>query len=71
MSDTASPAEEVQQQFEQFKTDALQFWNRAEKLDQKELMTQLKRTAIALGVLGVVGYGVKLVCLPIIQILVA
>jgi preprotein translocase subunit Sss1 len=70
MSDTKSPIEEAQQQLLEFKVEAEQFWNRSTKYDQKQLMVQLKRTGMALGALGVVGYGVKLVCLPLVQLLV-
>lgn len=67
---TASPIEEVQQQLEQFKTEATQFWTRATKYDEKEYKQQLLRTAISLGVLGAIGYGAKLLCLPIVSFLV-
>lgn len=65
-----SPLEEVQIQVEQFKAEALQFWNRAEKYDDKEFMQQLQRTGLSLLILGAVGYGAKIVCLPIVQFLV-
>ena len=67
---TASPVEEVQQQLEQFKTEATQFWTRATKYDEKEYKQQLLRTAISLGVLGALGYTAKLVCLPVVSFLV-
>lgn len=67
---TQSPIEEVQAQLKEFQSDAERFWTRATKYDRKEYENQLKRTAISLAALGVLGYGVKLVCLPIVSFLV-
>eukprot|EP00461_Guttulinopsis_vulgaris_P001218 UN01218 len=70
MSETKTPLDEVKQQYEEFVDDANKFWNRSTKYTEKEYAEQLKRTVTALAVLGIVGYVVKLVCLPVVSSLV-
>lgn len=69
-TETKTPIEEAQAQLLEFQTEATQFWNRSRKYDNKELQEQLKRTVMALGLLGAVGFGVKLVCYPLVGFLV-